>query len=113
MTVREYITKKLQAFNPNDADLSILAIESGLALDEEYTTDNAMETGVGLVNIIESLVFAPRVTSVSESGFSISWNFDNIGKYYLYLCNKYGKTPNDDVVTMLGVSMIKDVSNLW
>lgn len=113
MTVREYITQKLQAFNPNDADLSILAIESGLTLDEEYTTDNAMKTGVGLVNIIESLVFAPRVTNVSESGFSISWNFDNIGKYYLYLCNKYGKTPNDDVVTMLGVSMIKDVSNLW
>lgn len=113
MTVREYITQKLQAFNPNDADLSILAIESGLTLDEEYTTDNAMKTGVGLVNIIESLVFAPRVTNVSESGFSMSWNFDNIGKYYLYLCNKYGKTPNDDVVTMLGVSMIKDVSNLW
>ncbi len=113
MTVREYITKKLQAFNPNDADLSVWAIESGLILDEDYSVDNAKEVGVGLVDIIESLVFAPRVSNVSESGFSMSWNFDNLGKYYLYLCNKYGKIPNDDVVTQLGVSMIKDVSNLW
>lgn len=113
MTVREYITKKLQAFNPNDADLSVMAAETGLELDEEYTSDNAQNVGVGLVGIVESLVFAPRVSNVSESGFSMSWNFDNLGKYYLYLCNKYGVTPNDDVTSMLGVSMIKDVSYLW
>lgn len=113
MTVREYITKKLQAFNPNDADLSVMAAETGLELNEDYTADNAQNVGVGLVGIIESLVFAPRVNNVSESGFSVSWNFDNMGKYYLYLCNKYGVTPNDDVTSMLGVSMIKDVSYLW
>lgn len=110
MTIKQYIQQKMSAFGKiSDADL----IDTGLALDAEYTEDVTNEVGMALCSLIEERVLAPYVQNVSESGFSMSWNMDNIGKYYLWLCKRYDKKPDGDVLSMLGVSLIKDVSNIW
>lgn len=110
MTIRQYLQQKLSVLGKlTEADLA----DVGLDLDSEYSDDNAQEVGMALCSIIEERVLAPYVSNVSENGFSMSWNHDNIGKYYLWLCNKYGKTPDDEVASLLGISLIKDVSDIW
>lgn len=110
MTIKEYISQKLSAFgNLTDAEFADMAIE----LDSEYSQGNAEEVGKVLCQFIEERVLAPRVSNVSENGFSISWDFNNLGKYYLWLCKKYGLTPNEDVLSMSGISVIRNVSDIW
>lgn len=111
MTIREYIQGKLSAWgNFSESDL---AAWNGTSLDAEYSSENAKEVGAALCEMIGERILSPRVSNVSESGFSISWNFDNIGKYYLWLCKKYGVTPDTDIVTMSGMSTITNKSDMW
>ena len=43
---------------------------------------------VAIAKFIPSLLL--RATSISESGFSMSWNLQGIKDYYSFLCEKYG-----------------------
>lgn len=110
MTIREYISEKLAAFGKlSDADLA----DVGLDVNAEYSEADAENVGKCICSIVEEKILAPYVSNVSESGFSMSWNRDNLAKYYLWLCRKYGITPNDDVLSLLGISMITDKSDIW
>ena len=114
MTIREYISQKLSAFGKvSDAELLDMSLSGHFSLDDEYTEDAAKAVGVAMVSLIEEKALAPYTKSVSESGFSMSWDFSNLGNYYLWLCRKYGVTPDDGVLGTLGVSMITDKSSLW
>lgn len=113
MTIREYVTQKLQAFNLTEAVLADFTMSLGMSMDNEYTPDVASSVGKAMASTIEELVLAPRLSNVNESGFSMSWDFADLGKYYVYLCKKWGVPVNDDVLTATGVSAIIDVTNLW
>lgn len=115
MTIREYISQKLQSYGitVSEAQLFDMSLAGGFNLDDERSTDNESSVGVGFARFIEEVVFAPYVSSMNESGFSISRNFSKLGSYYLWLCKKYGITPNSDVVGMLGISMIIDKTDCW
>lgn len=107
MTNREYIQQKLAGFNISEA----LLIDSGIDLDAQYVP--SAEMGIALVSMLEELILAPSLSNVSESGFSVSWDKKNIGNWYLWLCKKYGITPNKDVLPLFGVSSIIDISDIW
>lgn len=114
MTIREYISQKLNAFgNISEAQLLDMSLSGKFSLEDEYNEDNVRSVGIAIVGGIEELVLAPKMKSVSESGFSVSWNYDGLGKYYLWLCRKWGVTPNEEVVGMLGISMVIDRTNCW
>lgn len=114
MTIREYISQKLHAFGDiSEAELLDMSLSGGFSLDDEYLADVEKQVGISLIGIIGEKAVSPYLKSVNESGFSVSWDRDNIGKYYLWLCKKYGVTPDDSVTDMLGVSIIKDRSNIW
>lgn len=114
MKIREYISQKLSAFgNISEAQLLDMSIAGGFGLDDEYNEDNVCSVGISMVSGIEELVFSPKLKSVSENGFSMSWDYDGLGKYYLWLCRKWGVTPNEDVMGMLGISMVIDRTNCW
>lgn len=114
MTVREYISQKFAAFgNVSEVQLLDMSLTGGFDLADEYNDSNARSVGMAMAACIEELVFAPKIKSVNESGFSVSWDFDSLGKYYLWLCRKWGVIPNEDVVGMLGISMIIDRTNCW
>lgn len=112
MTIRAYISDKLKAFGISEAQFADISA-AGIDLDAEYSGGESEAVGKALVSVMEELTLAPRVSNVSESGFSMSWDYGELGKYYLWLCKKYGVEPNDDVLSMLGVSMITDRTNLW
>lgn len=113
MTIREYITGKLQAFEIPEAQFADMFISLGLDASEELSFENSRQVGVAMVEILEELILAPRRTNISENGFSISWDFASVGKYYRWLCTKYDKEPDKEVLGMLGISMITDKTDTW
>lgn len=51
------------------------------------------QSNIGLVSVamakfIPSLLL--RATSISENGFSMSWDTKGVKEYYSFLCKKYG-----------------------
>ena len=113
MTIRDYVSQKLQALGVTEADMMDLAGLLEVSLDDEYTSDVAPSVGKAIAQSIGELMLAPRLSNVNEGGFSLSWDFDNLGKYYLFLCNKWGIKPNDDVLNVAGLSAIMDKTNIW
>ena len=113
MTIREYVSQILQAFNVTEAVLTDMAGRLPVSLDDEYTFDIAPTVGVALVETIEDLILAPRLSNVNESGFSMSWDFTNLGSYYLFLCKRWGVKPDEDVLAASGQSVIIDKTSSW
>ncbi len=114
LTTRDYISQKMSAFGRiSEAELLDMAVVGQFSLDETYSEENAKKIGVALASFIEERALAPRVSSMSESGFSMSWDYSGLGKYYLWLCRKWGVTPNADALSMLGFSAIIDRSDIW
>lgn len=108
MTVGEYLRQKLQAWNVTDAQI----LDTGLDLESEYVSSDT-QVHNALLDTIEELALAPYLKNVNENGFSVSWDYQNMGRYYLWLCNKLGRTPDDNVVAALGISTITDKSDIW
>lgn len=109
MTVREYIVSTLPGLTIPDAYFEDLTVNP----EEEYTPSLFSEVGSVMVSFLSGLILAPRVKSVNENGFSMSWDTDTLGKYYLWLCKRYGITPDSDVVALLGMNTIIDISDTW
>ena len=88
MTVREYISDKFQSFGMqvSEADLLDMSLNANVSPDDEVTSTGAIS--VAIANFIPSLLL--RATSISESGFSMSWNTQGIKDYYSLLCRQYG-----------------------
>lgn len=113
MTIREYVSQKLQAFNVSEAVLADLAGALSMSIDDEYTFGVAESVGKALALTLEELILAPRLSNINESGFSMSWDFAGLGSYYLYLCKKWGVAPNEDVLAASGASAVIDRTDLW
>lgn len=111
MTVKEYIASELRSFGVTEAELADIGMT--VALDEEYTAGNTEQVHKALAEALPAFILKPRLSSVSENGFSASWNYDNLVKYYLWLCRRLGLTPDDTVVTLAGLSTITDKTDNW
>lgn len=99
MTISEYISEKLRRFGDiSQAELLDMSLSGGFNLDDEYSSENAQSVGVATTNLVGELILQGKQSSINESGFSISWNYDGLSKYYLLLCKKYGLTPDADIV---------------
>ncbi len=90
MTIGEYAKQKFQSFGItlSEADLLDISLHSGLPTVESMSNGNMASVSVGIAKIIPSLLL--RATSISESGFSMSWDREGIKQYYAYLCRTYG-----------------------
>lgn len=113
MTIRAYISDKLKAYSISEAQLVDLSISSGIDLEADVMTVSPAIVGVVLTHTLEECILAPRLSNISESGFSMSWNYESVGQYYLWLCRKWGVTPNDDVLGLLGIPSIIDRTDSW
>lgn len=111
MTIKDYILGKFQEFGLTDAQL--VELGTTLPLDEEYSSANATLVGKSMCDLVAEMVFKPRQKSINEKGFSVSWDYANLGRYYLWLCKRYGVKPDDSVTDMLGISIIKDRTSMW
>lgn len=108
MTVKDYITDKVKAlrFNLSASDLS--DINKAVSLDGEDTDENINKALYVLATKIIPFYYANVPTSVSESGFSMSWKND-ISNFYKWLCKELGIDDN----LSDNVSKISDASEVW
>ncbi|MGP1540019.1 DUF6706 family protein [Bacteroides pyogenes] len=90
MTVKEYISGKFQSFGiqVSEADLLDMSLNAKKELSDEVNRDAIDAISVAMARFIPSLLL--RATSISESGFSMSWNIQGIKDYYSLLCKQYG-----------------------
>ena len=90
MTVNEYISQKFQTFGIqlSEADLLDMCLASKISGEDEMSEDCQTRMSVAIAKFIPSLLL--RATSISESGFSMSWNIEGIKQYYSFLCKQYG-----------------------
>ena len=90
MTVNEYISQKFQTFGIqlSEADLLDMCLASKISGEDEMSEDCQTRVSVATAKFIPSLLL--RATSISESGFSMSWNIEGIKQYYSFLCKQYG-----------------------
>ena len=104
MTVNEYISQKFQSFgiNLSEADLFDMCLNAKISGEDEMNEDCHDRVPVAIAKFIPSLLL--RATSISESGFSMSWNLEGIKQYYSFLCKMYGlkdELSNKPEVTFL------------
>ena len=104
MTVNGYIQQKFQTFGIqlSEADLLDMCLASKISGEEEMNEDCYGLVSVAIAKFIPSLLL--RATSISESGFSMSWNIQGIKDYYSFLCKRYGlkdELSNKPKVTFL------------
>ena len=90
MNVRKYISDKFQSFGiqVSEADLLDMSLNAKMDVDDDVTADGLNAISVAIARFIPSLLL--RATSISESGFSMSWNTQGVKDYYSLLCKKYG-----------------------
>lgn len=113
MTVREYISQKLAAFGVTEAHYADFVQSSGICLEDAYSSENADLVGAAMISVIEELMFVPRQSSISEGGFSMSWDFSGLGKWYALLCKRYGKKADAEILAQSGISVISDMTSVW
>ena len=89
MTVNEYISQKFQSFgiNLSEADLFDMCLNADVNGEDEMNEDCRGRVFIAIAKFIPSLLL--RATSISESGFSMSWNIQGIKYYYYFLCKQY------------------------
>lgn len=90
MTVNDYILQKFQTFGVNlsEADLFDICLNAKISGEDEMNKDCYDRVSVAIAKFIPSLLL--RATSISESGFSMSWDIQGIKDYYSFLCKQYG-----------------------
>lgn len=113
MTVREYITDKLVSFKIPESLMADLIINASLDADEFYGASQQQPVGIAMCHMIEELIFMPKMSNVNENGFSVSWDYSSLAQYYLWLCRKWGVTPEKETMAALGLSSIIDRTSIW
>ena len=90
MTVNDYIQQRFQSFSIHlsETDLLDMCLNSKISGEDEMNEDCYGLVSVAIAKFIPSLLL--RATSISESGFSMSWNLEGIKDYYSLLCKQYG-----------------------
>lgn len=90
MTIKEYISAKFQTFGIqlSEADLLDMSLNANKDLEDEVSKECIGSVSVAMARFIPSLLI--RATSISESGFSMSWNVQGIKDFYSLLCRQYG-----------------------
>lgn len=90
MKISDYILQKFQTFDVNlsEADLFDMCLNANISGEDEMNEDCQTRVSVAIAKFIPSLLL--RATSISESGFSMSWNIQGVKDYYSFLCKQYG-----------------------
>ena len=65
-----------------------MSLNARVNIEDDVDADVIDNISVAIARFIPSLLL--RASSISESGFSMSWNIQGIKDYYSLLCKKYG-----------------------
>ncbi|MFP3835350.1 DUF6706 family protein [Chryseobacterium sp. SIMBA_028] len=105
MTIGEYIQEKFSLWSVEYSDGMVAAELARVNLNPSETITNEINLDNFFYNVIPDLI--PMPTSISEGGFSISYNKATLLKYYSMLARKLGKPD------LLTENTITDITAKW
>ncbi|AZA49758.1 hypothetical protein EG346_16915 [Chryseobacterium carnipullorum] len=105
MTIGEYIQEKFSNWSVEYSDGMVAAELARVNLDPSDTITNDINLDTFFYNIFPDIILLPK--SVSEGGFSISYDKDAITAYYKILASRLG-LPN-----LLAKDTITDITHKW
>ena len=105
MTIGNYIKAKLNtwAVNLSEEMIAFEIQKIGYNASEEMTGE--IKTDELFYNVIPELILTPN--SISEGGFSVSYDKDALVTYYKIIAKRLGKSD------LLANDKIRDASNRW
>jgi hypothetical protein len=106
MTNLEYLQLQLGGFGVSDNMLVNALAAQGIAADAPATAGDAEKCEKAMCAVIPGIY--ARLQTVSEGGYSVSWNFDGIRLWYSSLVKKYGL--QDELSTN---PKLTNASNRW
>ncbi|QNS40191.1 hypothetical protein H0S70_07195 [Chryseobacterium manosquense] len=105
MTIGDYIKEKFSNWSVNYSDAMIEVELSRLGLSASDSITSETNTDNFFYNIIPDLLSTPK--SVSEGGYSISYDKEAMTIFYKVLSKRLG-LPNN-----LSANTITDITNRW
>lgn len=109
MKITEFVVEKLSIWGVEYSDKLIVAEmqKVGLSENEDYTEATSGKVDLIFYNIIPDLMMMPN--SVSEGGYSISYDKKALANFYGQLSKKLGKVNQLTEAN----NQIKDITHLW
>lgn len=112
MTIGDYIKQCFSSFGDiSDAGIEKFALELGLVPGSDADLESKKTVSDSVNKFMNKIFMHPA--SVSENGHSKSWGVDSLENYAKYMFKLYGITPDDETASLVGLSVIKDASNIW
>lgn len=109
MKITDFVVEKLSVWGVEYSDKLIIAEmqKVGLSENEDYTKTTSGKVDLIFYNIIPDLMMIPN--SVSEGGYSISYDKKALANFYGQLSKKLGKVN----LLIETNRQIKDITNQW
>lgn len=104
MTYREYIKAVTAGFGASSADVDVILVNQSKLIPNPDAGVDPLTAKKALCK--EFATFLPMASSISEGGYSISWNMDAIRLWYKATCRELGI---EDVTK----PKVKGRSDLW
>ena len=112
MNTLDYIRQRFSFIGTiTDEGASGFALDFGLELKEDIGEDEMKAIAGAVDSFAEKSLLRP--SSVNENGFSVSWSADAAKAFAKMALRKYGIEPNGETSALIGLSVIKDASELW
>ena len=112
MTIGDYIKLCFSSFGEiSDTGIEKFALELGLNPSSDATSNDKKQVFESINKFMDKILMHPN--SVSENGPCKSWGVDTLEKYAKEMFKLYGITPDDEITSLVGFSVVKDASNIW
>lgn len=112
MTNLEAIQKQFTLIGTiSDEGAVLFAVDNGIDAKMECDDESLKAISSAIDNFVETNTM--RSQSVSEGGFSMSFTAMQCKNNLMLKLRKYGISVSDDSAHLLGLSVIKDVTNRW
>jgi hypothetical protein len=105
MTIGEYIKEKFSIWSVELSDAMIAVELSRVNLNASETITSEINLDTFFYNVIPEIISMP--SSISEGGFSISYDKDALLRYYSMLASKLGKPDQ------FSQNTITDITSKW
>lgn len=112
MNTIDYIRQRFSYIGTiTDVGASDFSLDFGIEIKEDISDDEMKAIAEAVDSFVDKNILHP--TSVDENGFSVSWSADAAKAFVKMALRKYGIEPDGDTSALVGLSVIKDASELW
>ena len=112
MNTIDYIRQRFSYIGTiTDAGASDFALDFGIEVKDEVSEEDMKAITEAVYSFVDKNILHP--TSVNENGFSVSWSADAAKAFVKMALRKYGIELDGDASALVGLSVIKDASELW